>query len=85
MTENLMLALTSKGLARSEAHELLRSLTKDAAKGPSLVERAKAHPGIRAHLSASEVEELLDPATYVRAAATKTDRIVGELDRRLAR
>ena len=85
MTENLMLALTSKGLARSEAHELLRSLTKDAAKGPSLVERAKANAAIQAHFSPSEVEELLDPATYVRAAASKADRIVAELGRRLAR
>ncbi|HYB77794.1 MAG TPA: adenylosuccinate lyase, partial [Thermoplasmata archaeon] len=46
MTENLMLALTSKGLARSEAHEILRTLTTDPSKGPSLVERVKAHPVI---------------------------------------
>ena len=85
MTENLMLALTSKGLARSTAHELLRTLTSDAAKGPPLVERVKAHPAVRAHLSPAEVESLLDPSTYVLAAAAKTDRILAELDRRLAR
>jgi adenylosuccinate lyase len=85
MTENLMLALTSKGLARSEAHELLRSLTSDASRGPPLVDRAKANPTVRAHLSAQEIESLLDPASYVRAAAAKTDRIVADLDRRLAR
>ncbi|MGP8159417.1 MAG: adenylosuccinate lyase [Thermoplasmata archaeon] len=85
MTENLMLALTSKGLARSTAHELLRTLTSEATKGPTLVERVKAHPAVRAHLSPAEVESLLDPSTYVLAAAAKTDRILSELDRRLAR
>jgi len=85
MTENLMLALTSKGLARAEAHELLRALTMDSARGPPLLERAKADPKVRAHLSAEEVEGLLDPTSYVRAAAAKTDRILADLDRRLDR
>jgi len=85
MTESLMLALTSKGLARSTAHEMLRTLTSDGAKGLPLVERVKAHPAVRAHLSPSEVDALLDPSTYVLAAAAKTDRILTELDRRLAR
>jgi adenylosuccinate lyase len=85
MTENLMLALTAKGLARSTAHELLRTLTSEGAKGPPLVERVKAHPAVRAHLSPAEVDSLLDPSTYVLAAAAKTDRILAELDRHLAR
>lgn len=85
MTENLMLALTAKGLARAEAHELLRTLTADPAKGRPLHERAKANSAVRALLTPQEVEALLDPATYVRAAAAKTDRIVAALDRRLAR
>jgi adenylosuccinate lyase len=85
MTESLMLALTSKGLARSDAHELLRTLTAEPSKGPPLVERAQSNPVVRAHLSPSEIEELLDPSAYVRAAAEKTDRIVAELDRKLER
>lgn len=85
MTENLMLALTSKGLARSEAHELLRTLTSGGDRGPTLVERASADPTIRSHLSSEEVKDLLDPASYVRAAAAKTDRIVANLDRRLSK
>jgi len=84
MTENLMLALTSKGLARSEAHELLRTLTSEPTKGPPLIERAKANPVVRSHLSPDELDELLDPSSYVRAAAAKTDRILADLDRRLA-
>ena len=85
MTESLMLALTGKGLARSEAHELLRTMSADSAKGPSLVERAKANATVRAHLSAQEIDDLLDPAAYVRAAAGKTDRVVAHVERRLAR
>ncbi|HYA69896.1 MAG TPA: adenylosuccinate lyase [Thermoplasmata archaeon] len=83
MTENLMLALTLKGIARSEAHELLRALTSDPAKGPPLLDRAKESAVVRAHLTPSEIEELLDPESYVRAAAAKTDRILADLDRRL--
>ena len=84
MTENLMLALTSKGLARADAHELLRTLTIDLSKGPPLVERAKSNPVLREHFSPAEIDDLLDPSAYVRAAAAKTDRIVKQLERRLA-
>jgi adenylosuccinate lyase len=83
MTENLMLALTSKGLARSEAHEILRKLTRNPGDGPSLAERAKADALVREHLAPEEIDGLLDPASYVRAAAEKTDRIVATLDREL--
>jgi adenylosuccinate lyase len=83
MTENLMLALTSKGLARSDAHELLRTLTRDPGKGPGLVERAKSDPRVQQMLQPAEVEALLDPSSYVRSAAEKTDRIVARIEREL--
>jgi adenylosuccinate lyase len=84
MTENLMLALTARGLARSDAHELLRRLTRNPGQGPSLTERAKADPEVRKHFEPDEIDRLLDPATYVRAAAEKTDRVVARLERTLA-
>ncbi len=80
MTENLMLALTSKGLARSEAHEALRKLTRNPAEGPPLADRARADTAIQKLLTAHEIDELLDPASYVRAAAEKTDRVVAVLE-----
>lgn len=80
MTENLMLALTSKGLARADAHETLRKLTRNPTEGASLSARAKADPTVSHHLTPSEIDELLDPASYVRAAAEKTDRIVATLE-----
>jgi adenylosuccinate lyase len=84
MTENLMLALTGRGLARVDAHELLRRLTKDPGVGPALSERAKADPTVREWLQPAEIDSLLDPAGYVRAAAEKTDRILARLDRELS-
>jgi adenylosuccinate lyase len=83
MTENLMLALTSKGLARADAHEILRTLTRDPGQAPGLVERAKADPRVRKLLEPAEIEELLDSASYVRAAAEKTDRVVARVEREL--
>jgi adenylosuccinate lyase len=85
MTESLLLALTSKGLARADAHELLRNLTRGGASEGSLLDRARADATVRAHLSPAEIEAILDPASYVAAAARKTDRILAvllpELDR----
>jgi adenylosuccinate lyase len=83
MVENLMLALTSRGVPRSEAHELLRTLSREEKKGASLANRAKAHPVLKKHFSAVELDQLLDPAAYVRAAAAKTDRVVDMLRREL--
>ena len=80
MTENLMLALTGKGLRRDDAHELLRRLTRDPSGGPPIAARAKAEPAVTALLTAAEIDELLDPASYVRAATEKTDRILASLD-----
>jgi len=83
MTESLMLALTGRGLARADAHELLRRLTKDPGAGPTLAERAKADPAVRKWLEPEEIDRLLDPSAYVRAAAEKTDRVLALLDREL--
>jgi len=85
MTENLMLALTANGLARAEAHELLRRLTRPSDASGTLADRAKSDATVRAHLTAEEVDSLLDPSSYVRAAAEKTDRIVARLELELAR
>ena len=85
MTESLMLELTSRGLARSEAHEVLRTMTRDPGSGAPLAARAKADPRVAKLLSPEEVDRLLDPASYVLAAAAKTDRILARLERALAR
>ena len=85
MTEHLMLALTAKGLARGDAHELLRNLTRGQAGRTSLAARAKSDPRVTRLLSPAELDALLDPASYVRAAAEKTDRVLAILERELER
>lgn len=85
MTENLMLALTAKGVPRSEAHELLRSITRGGATAGALAERARTDPKISKLMSAEEIDRLLDPAAYVHAATAKTDRVIAHLEKALAR
>ncbi len=85
MTENLMLALTGRGLARADAHEILRALSRELGPGASLAARAKADPRVLAVLGPTDIDELLDPARYVRAAAEKTDRVLAHLESELAR
>jgi adenylosuccinate lyase len=79
MTEGLLLALASRGLPRSEAHELLRRLTRDLGPGPELAQRARADPTVAALLKPEEIDRLLDPERYVAAAAAKTDLVVARL------
>jgi adenylosuccinate lyase len=84
MTESLMLALTGRGLARADAHEILRRLTKDAGTGRPLAERAKGDPEVTKWIDAADIDPLLDPTSYVRAAAEKTDRVLTHLKAELA-
>ncbi len=82
--EAVVLALTAKGVARSEAHEILRRITARPHEPPPLLERARREPTIHQLLSPEELERMLDPEAYVRAAAAKTDRILARLEPRLA-
>ncbi len=83
MTENLMLVLTSRGLARGEAHELLRTLSRGGGGEAVLAERARADPRVTRLIPPDEVDALLDPRSYVAAAAAKTDHVLAALDRAL--
>jgi adenylosuccinate lyase len=83
--ESLVLALTAKGLARSDAHELVRALTRNPKAPPPLLDRARSDPVVAKHLTAAEIESYLDPSSYVRAAADKTDRILARVEPELHR
>lgn len=80
MTESLMLALTAKGMARAEAHELLRQLTRDPSLPPPLAERARADATVRRYFAPEEIDVLLRPSRYTDAAAAKTDRVLAQLE-----
>ena len=84
MSEALMLALTQRGLPRGEAHELLRTITRDLGPRDSISDRAKANAEILRWIRPPELDELLDPARYVEAAAAKTDRVLRWLEPELA-
>ena len=84
MTEALMLALTARGLPRAEAHEILRRLTRDPS-AAGLSERSKADPEVARHLTPAEIDELLNPGAYVKAAERKTRRLVTNLRAEAAR
>ncbi|MCI4348165.1 MAG: adenylosuccinate lyase [Thermoplasmata archaeon] len=84
MVENLMLALTVRGVPRSDAHELLRNLSRDDPVGATLAARAKSDGVLRRHFSEVEIDQLLDPVAYVRTATMKTERAVKSLRRELA-
>jgi adenylosuccinate lyase len=79
MTENLMLTLTARGVPRSDAHELLRRLTRDLGAGTDLADRAANDPVVRKWLRPEEIRDLLDPARYVQSAAAKADRVIAKL------
>ena len=85
MTEGLMLSLPERGLARSEAHELLRTLTRDLGPDGSLEPRASASPEETARIPGAELDAVLSPERYVRAAAEKTDQVLARLAGELAR
>ncbi|MGA7924320.1 MAG: adenylosuccinate lyase [Thermoplasmata archaeon] len=83
MTESLLLALTARGVPRGDAHELLRQLTREEGSGLPLADRARADARVTQYLTARQIDELLDPARYVQAAAEKTGRVLRRLEPQL--
>ncbi|MEM2451583.1 MAG: adenylosuccinate lyase, partial [Candidatus Methanomethylicia archaeon] len=66
MSENVMIKLVEKGLARTEAHEILRDLTRITQQSNlSFKEVLIKDERIRKYLSIEEIEELLKPENYL--------------------
>ena len=85
MTESVMLALTARGMDREDAHELLRTITRDPMAPPPPQERVRANATVRTFLAPEEIDEIVRPSRYIDAAAAKTDRIVDRLQREFER
>ena len=81
MAENALLRLTEKGLGRSEAHEIMRQITRDTTGVTPVAERFRENPTVKRLLSAQEIEALFRPEAYVEAAAAKADRIIARIRR----
>ena len=72
-------------MPRSEAHEVLRKLTRDLRPedGDTLLSRARHDPVLRTRFSPEELERLVNPTGYVISAHRKTQSVLRELRRRV--
>jgi 3-carboxy-cis,cis-muconate cycloisomerase len=84
MAEAVMMALASE-LGREPAHELLTAASRRAAaEGRSLGDVLLEEPAVSAHLSAENLEQLLDPTTYFGLATSSVDAVVERYGSRVA-
>jgi adenylosuccinate lyase len=75
MAEAVMVELVRRGVARHEAHEILRSVERKAsAEGASFKEMLLKDPRVAKHLSPEDVERLLKPENYLGAYSELIDR-----------
>ena len=80
MAEAVMLALTRKGMDRQAAHELVRQVSMEAASGKaSFRNLLLAESEIAERLSAAEINDALDPASYTGHAGEIVDRVLASL------
>jgi adenylosuccinate lyase len=74
MSESVMMALTRKGVNRQEAHERLRQLTlKSEAEKKPFREVLLADPLVHSKLTCAEIDEALDPKSYLGTAVKQAE------------
>ena len=83
MAESLMTSLVGKGMGRGEAHELMRSISLEAAsqKKPlkdMFIEKTKKNP----ILTKKEVDDALNPVNYLGATDQIVERVIKKLERK---
>jgi adenylosuccinate lyase len=83
MAESLMTALVGKGMGRGEAHELMRTISLEAAAQRKplqdmFLEMTKKNPS----LSKKEVEYALNPENYLGATDEIIERVIKKLERK---
>jgi len=82
MAESLMTTLVSKGMARGDAHELMRKTSLRAVeKNKTLKESFKEENKKLKLLSEKEVEKALDPKNYLGQSEAIVDRVIKKLER----
>jgi 3-carboxy-cis,cis-muconate cycloisomerase len=83
MSEPVMMALGAT-FGRQEAHEMVYEVCMQAFEtGGSLKDGLLAHPTIGKHLTAKDIDAMLDPDGYTGDAAVMTDRVVAAARARL--
>ena len=77
MAEKVMIELVDHGVARDEAHEVMREASFEAvANGEELIDVCSRTPAISAAFSAEELEAMFDPLNHVGVAGEIVDECV---------
>ncbi|MFX1507299.1 MAG: adenylosuccinate lyase [Promethearchaeota archaeon] len=77
-SENLLIKLTTS-IGRQEAHKLLRDLTRK----DDFTKAIKSHPQIKTLFNEKEIDEILDPLSYIGLAPELVDLVVESVERRI--
>ncbi len=80
MAESVMIELTKKGMARQEAHEVIRVKSMEAlAAEQSLASLLAQTAEVTRYIPAPEIEKLLNPDNYLGTSIQQVERVVAKL------
>ncbi|PWR74074.1 adenylosuccinate lyase [Methanospirillum lacunae] len=80
MAESVMIELTKRGMARQEAHEIIRVKSMEAlASEKSLSSLLALTPDVTRFIPAEEIETLLNPNNYMGTSIKQVDQVVKKL------
>lgn len=80
MAEAVSMALAQK-IGKGRAHELLREVSMSAVREKAkLADVLKGTPEVTAHLTAAEIDSLIDPRRYLGSAQQFVERVLGKTD-----
>ncbi len=82
MAESVLLTLSAKGMGRQDAHELIRQIAIQAEETDMDFRTALSeNKEVMTLLSASELDEVMDPDNYLGKAPEMTDRVVARAEK----
>ncbi|MDD1730379.1 MAG: adenylosuccinate lyase [Methanospirillum sp.] len=80
MAESVMIELTKKGMARQEAHEVIRVKSMEALASEQALAGLLANtPEVTKYIPAAEIEALLHPDNYLGTSVQQVERVVAKL------
>ncbi len=82
MAENVMVELAKKGVGRQQAHEIMRQSSMTAFEQKrELAEVLLENETVLRHLSANDIDALLDPHRYIGTAVAQVERVCEKLQK----
>lgn len=80
MAESVMIELTRKGMARQDAHEIIREKSMEAlSAGQSLASLLAKTPEITKYIKPADIEKLLSPEEYIGTSVRQVERVIKKL------